>query len=78
MDPAKQQLALRFGSILRKKRKDKELTQKEFAKRASISRTMLVSLEQGGSTCRLATFVRIALALGMEPPDLLKCGSRPR
>jgi transcriptional regulator with XRE-family HTH domain len=60
-----------FARNLRATRLRVELSQEGLARRAGIHRTEVSLLERGGRDPRLATIVRLARALGVEPAALL-------
>lgn len=62
----------RVAGIIRRKRAEKNLTQAELAKAANLSRTSIAFIEGAKQECGLDTFVRVALALGTEPHQLLQ------
>ena len=67
----KDDLNRRVAGIVRRKREEQNLTQAELAKAADLSRTSIAFIEGARQECGLETFVKMALALGMEPHELL-------
>lgn len=67
----KDDLNRRVAGIVRRKREASNLTQAQLAERANLSRTSIAFIEGAKQECGLETFVRLALALGTEPPELL-------
>ncbi|HEY5168809.1 MAG TPA: XRE family transcriptional regulator [Thermoleophilia bacterium] len=63
---------------LRRLRGERALTLEELARRASISRSMLIQIEQKRVNPTLATLVRIAQALDVGLAELVELGSRRR
>lgn len=55
-----------YGEILREKRKELKITQKELAERIGRERTYINRIEQGETDIQLSTFLRILDALGIE------------
>jgi transcriptional regulator with XRE-family HTH domain len=64
-------LQRRLGQNLRTLRKAKGLSQEAFADTLDIHRTYMGGLERGERNITLKTVERIALALGVDPADLL-------
>ena len=67
----KDDLNRRVAGIVRRKREEKNLTQAQLADAASLSRTSIAFIEAAKQECGLETFVKVALALGTEPHQLL-------
>lgn len=55
-----------FGEILRNRRKELGMTQKELAERIGRERTYINRIEQGETDMQLSSFIRIAEALGFS------------
>lgn len=55
-----------YGEILREKRKELKMTQKQLAERIGRERTYINRIEQGETDIQLSTFIRIAEALGID------------
>ncbi len=51
---------------------EKNLTQAQLAEAASLSRTSIAFIEGAKQECGQETFVKVALALGTEPYQLLQ------
>jgi transcriptional regulator with XRE-family HTH domain len=64
-------LQRRLGRNLRSLRKAKGLSQEAFANTLEIHRTYMGGLERGERNVTLKTVERIAVALGLDPTDLL-------
>lgn len=54
-----------YGEVLRDRRKELGLTQKELAERIGRERTYINRVEQGETDLQLSSFIRIADALGI-------------
>ena len=63
---------------LRRLRAERALTLDELAKRAGVSRSMLIQIEQKRVNPTLATLVRIAQALDVGLAELVELGSQRR
>jgi putative transcriptional regulator len=61
-----------IGSNVRKYRKLKGLTQKELARKVSISRSFLSEIENGKYDIRLSLLDKICEVLGCDITDLLE------
>ena len=55
-----------YAEILKEKRKELKITQKELAERIGRERTYINRIEKGETDIQLSTFLRIAAALGLE------------
>lgn len=64
-------VARRFGSNLRQRRKQAELSQEGLAFRAGLHRTAIGLLEKGARMPRIDTLVKLAVALDCDPADLI-------
>ncbi len=54
-----------YGELLRERRKELGMTQKELAERIGRERTYINRIEKGETDLQLSTFIRIANALGI-------------
>lgn len=54
-----------YGELLRERRKELGMTQKELAERVGRERTYIVRIERGETDLQLSSFIRIADALGI-------------
>lgn len=54
-----------YGELLRERRKELGLTQKELAERVNRERTYINRVERGETDMQLSSFLRIASALGI-------------
>jgi transcriptional regulator with XRE-family HTH domain len=68
-DPSAASVA--FGQRLREVRADAGLSQDTLAERAGVHATAIGRMERGGREPRLATILRLARALGVQPGTLL-------
>lgn len=59
-------LAWYYGEILRDRRKELKLTQKELAERVGKERSYIAKIEKGETDMQLSSFIRIVSALGMS------------
>lgn len=64
-------VALHFGRNLRVSRKRAGMAQEELARRASLHRTEIGSLEGGARVPRIDTLIKLASALSIPPGELL-------
>ena len=58
-------LAWYYGEVLRDRRKELGITQKELAERVGRDRSYISRLEKGETDLQLSSFIRIAAALGI-------------
>jgi transcriptional regulator with XRE-family HTH domain len=61
---------------LRRKRHDQHMTQEELAERAGLSARYVGAIERGDVSASVTVLGQIAVALGVEPGDLLLRRSR--
>lgn len=61
-----------FGTVIARRRKEKELSQEEFAYRAKVHRTYMTGIERGDHNPSLEVMERIAAALGVILSDLVR------
>lgn len=54
-----------YGEVLRERRKELGITQKELAERVGRDRTYINRIEKGETDLQLSSFIRIASALGI-------------
>jgi ribosome-binding protein aMBF1 (putative translation factor) len=54
-----------YGELLRERRKELGITQKELAERVNRERTYINRVEKGETDMQLSSFIRIASALGI-------------
>lgn len=69
--PGDSELAAEFGRRLRARRKELGLSQERLAELADVRRTFVGLIENGYSSPTLATIVRFANALNVDPGQLL-------
>lgn len=60
-----------FGILIREWREDRELSQEALADAAGLHRTHISLIERGERSVRLATVYRLAVALEVQPADLM-------
>ena len=70
MDPL-QDIYLRAGRVIQRKRKEKGYKQDVLAHAADLTRTSISNIELGRQKLLLETFCLIARALGSSPGDLM-------
>src|SRR5829696_3536082 len=63
---------------LRRIRRAKEISQKDLAERAGLSRWVVVSAENGQHTPHYENLVKLADALGVDVEEILPKGAAPR
>ena len=61
-----------FGEIIRRHRKDMQLSQEELADRSNLHRTYISELERGLKTVSLLSLFRIARALDVPAYSLIQ------
>jgi ribosome-binding protein aMBF1 (putative translation factor) len=59
-------LAYYYGEILKERRKDLKLTQKELAEKIGKERSYIAHIERGETDMQLSSFLRISNALGLR------------
>lgn len=67
----KKKLALRVGDLIKLLRKEKNISQENFAIDANISRRHMSSVENGKIDIKLVTLNKICLELKISLPDFL-------
>jgi len=65
-------VAQRFGENLVRCRKQAGLSQEELGLRSSLHRTAIGMLERGARMPRIDTLIKLAVALDIDPAELLK------
>lgn len=55
-----------FGEAIRRTRKNKDLRQVDVAKKASVRQALVSELENGTTTAKLDTVIRVLAALDMD------------
>lgn len=70
--PGDAELAAEFGRRMRERRKSLGLSQEKLAEAAEVRRTFVGLIENGYSSPTLATIVRFARALNVDPGELLQ------
>ena len=76
--PSPEDTAAALARNLRRLRGERGLTLDGFARRAGVSRSMLIQIEQQRVNPTLATLVRLAQALDVGLAELVELGSRHR
>lgn len=66
------QVATEFGRRVRAARSARGLSQEALAAAAGVHRTYVGHIERGETSPTLANLVRIAVALGVDPGDLVR------
>jgi transcriptional regulator with XRE-family HTH domain len=70
------EVSRQVGRRVRRRRRYLDMTQEEFAHRASVHRTQIPLIESGRRMPRLHTLIRLGIALDLSPCQLLE-GIRP-
>ena len=65
------EIALAFGSTIRRRRKALDMRQDELALATGVGRRFLIDLEAGKSTCQLGRSLLVSDALGLNVTELL-------
>ena len=65
-------LSVRFGKRLRELRKERDLSQEDFAARCGLDRTYVSGMERGVRNPSLAVIETLAGALGIRVEELFK------
>jgi DNA-binding XRE family transcriptional regulator len=55
-----------YGELLKERRKELKITQKELAERIGIERSYIAYIEQGKTDMQLSTFLNVTDALGLK------------
>lgn len=71
--PSKE-LLVALSKNLRAARESKQLSQEALAEKSDLHRTYVGSVERGERNVSLSTLETLAVALGVEPADLLRKG----
>jgi ribosome-binding protein aMBF1 (putative translation factor) len=67
-----EQLAERFGRLIRKERAWAGLTQEQLGEAASVKQVQISKFENGKSCPRLDTAVRLLACLGIDPREAVE------
>ncbi|MFW6039301.1 MAG: helix-turn-helix domain-containing protein [bacterium] len=68
---AKASFPVRFGERVRELREKRSLSQEQLANAAGLHRTHISLIERGQRSVRLETIERLALALHVQPAELI-------
>lgn len=66
-------LAQQFGLLIRRLRKERHLSQEEFAHRCGLHRTFVGFIERGERTITLETAYKLAQALNLSLSYIMAC-----
>lgn len=69
-----QELAARFGALIRERREALKLRQDDLALATGVGRRFIIDLEAGKATCQLGKALLIAMAVGLRPLDVMSTG----
>ena len=64
--------AMRFGQIIRERRKELKLRQDDVALATGLGRRFIIELEAGKPTCHLGKALLVAATLGLRPLDMMQ------
>jgi transcriptional regulator with XRE-family HTH domain len=68
-------ISTQLGAVVRHSREGAALSQESLAERADLSKNYVGSIERGEQDMRVSVLVKLALALGKNPSELLReCG----
>ena len=68
----------RFGQRIRQLREDRGMSQEDLADAANLHRTHVSLIERGGRSVRIDTIERLAIALRVQPAELMPKIKLPR
>jgi len=71
-DPPSRDIRIRFGEAVRKRRKELNLSQEDFAERAELHRTYISDIERGTRNVSLENIEKLAKALDLTLPELIQ------
>ena len=69
---------IRFGEIVRRLRKEQNLSQEALAERAGMNADFIGFIERGENVPTLTTILQLATALNLQPSALIKDFDSPR
>lgn len=69
-----QNLATRFGALIRERREALKLRQDDLALATGVGRRFIIDLESGKATCQLGKALLVAMAVGLNPFDVMTAG----
>lgn len=67
-----QDLAARFGFLVRQRRETLKLRQDDLALAAGVGRRFIIDLEAGKPTCQLGKALLVASAVGLRPLEFMR------
>lgn len=70
--PSKEKILIKFGEKVRELRKLKGLSQEQLAYKADLHRTYIGMIERAEKNITLINIEKIAIALNVEPAELLE------
>ncbi len=70
-----QDLAIRFGALIRERREALKLRQDDLALATGVGRRFIIDLEGGKATCQLGKALLVAMAVGLNPLDVMTAGA---
>ena len=62
----KEAIAFYYGTILKERRRELNLTQESLAEKVGLERSYIAKIEKGKTDIQISSFVRIAQALGLN------------
>jgi transcriptional regulator with XRE-family HTH domain len=71
-DPPSRDIRIRFGEAVRKRRKELNLSQEDFAERAELHRTYISDIERGTRNVSPENIEKLAKALDLTLPELIQ------
>ena len=70
--PPSEDLAARFGVLVRQRREALKLRQDDLALAAGVGRRFVIDLEAGKPTCQLGKALLVAFAVGLRPLEFMR------
>ncbi len=67
-----QDIRVRFGNVVRKRRTELQISQEDFAEHAGLHRTYISDLERGRHNVSLENIEKLAKALNLSLSDLME------
>ena len=62
----------KFGSVIKARRDDLDISQEELAERAKLHRTYVGGIEQGRRNLSLLNIIKLSEALDLAPEDIFR------